>query len=154
MVVQLPRVLGEKTKKSESMNQKQNDAKKAENENVVNKAIKMVVLNSTIGIFFKLPASFIPLLNIIAKFYYKDEMNLFNHPNFAEFYSMLQDTELISVIQDISYFLYTFSLSIQIFIYNGFDKKFQTGFERLREKAFKYFKNLFKRSINSETKNS
>ena len=56
MVVQLRRVLGEKTKKSESMNKKQNDAKKAENENIVNKAIKIVlkivvVLNSSIGIF-------------------------------------------------------------------------------------------------------
>ena len=140
MVVQLRRVLGEKTKKIESMNQKQNDTKKAENENVVNKAIKMIVLNITIGIFFKLPASFIPLLNVVADYYYKDKSNIYNQPGFGEFYSMLQDTELISVIQDISYFLYTLSLSIQIFIYYGFDKKFQTGFERLKN-GFKTFNN-------------
>ena len=73
-------------------------------------------------------------------------MNQYNHPNFGEFYSMLQYTELYSFIQIISYFLYTLSLSIQIFIYNRFDKKFQTGFERLRDNAFVYIKNLFKKS--------
>ena len=151
MVVQLRRVLGEKTKKSESMNQKQSDAKKEENENVVKKAIKMVVLNSSIGIFFKLPASFIPLLNVVAEFYYKQRNNRYYHPRFGEFYSILQNTEQYSLIQDVSYFLYTLSLSIQIIIYNRFDKKFQIGFERLREKAFSYIKNLFIKSNNSNS---
>ena len=137
MVVQLRRTLEEKTKKSESLNQKQTDSKKEENENVVNKAIKMVVLNSVIGIFFKLPASFIPLLNVVADFYYKDKTNKFTHPDFGEFYSMLQDSELHSLILDISYFLYTLSLSIQIFIYIRFDKKFQTGLERIKSRLFK-----------------
>ena len=57
--------------KSALINQNQNEKKKAENEEAVNKAIKMVVLNSVIGIFFKLPVCFIPLLNVYAKFYYK-----------------------------------------------------------------------------------
>ena len=142
MVVQLRDVLGEKTKKIGTMILKaalnQNETKKSENENIVNIAIKMVVINSAIGIFFKLPASIIPLLNVVAEFYYKDKMNKFNHPDFGEFYSSLLNTELYSLIHDISYFLYTLSLSIQIFIYNGFDKKFQIGFERL--------KNRFKKS--------
>ena len=139
MVVQLRRTLEEKAKKmDESMNQKQSETKKAENDDVVNKAIKMVVLNSAIAIFFKLPASFIPLLNVVAEFYYKNEFYKFNHPDFGEFYTMLQDTALYYLIQDISYFLYTLSLSIQIFIYNGFDKKFHTAFDR--------FQNRFKKS--------
>ena len=50
MVVQLRRTLDEKLKKSQSLNQKQNETKKAESEEAVNKAIKMVVLNSAIGI--------------------------------------------------------------------------------------------------------
>ena len=134
MVVQLRRTLEEKTKKSESLNQKQADSKKAENDKALKKAIKMVVLNSVIGIFFKLPASFIPLLNLIAEFYYKNKMYIkYYHPDFGEFYMLLQDTELYSVIQDISYFLYTLSLSIQIFIYIRFDKKFQIAFERIKK---------------------
>ena len=70
MVVQLRRTLEEKSIKSALMDQKQNEAKKAENEEAANKAIKMVVLNTTIGIFFKLPVSFIPILNFFAEFYY------------------------------------------------------------------------------------
>ena len=72
MVVQLRRTLEEKAKKSESLNQKQNESKKVENEEVVNKAIKMVVLNSAIGIFLKLPVCIIPLLNVYAQFYFKN----------------------------------------------------------------------------------
>ena len=44
MVVKLRRVLEEKMKKSESMSQKQNETKKAENEKAVNKAIKLIVI--------------------------------------------------------------------------------------------------------------
>ena len=70
MVVQLRRVLDEKSIKSALMNQKQDETKKAENEEVVNKAIKMVVLNTAIGIFFKLPAIIIPILKVYAEFYF------------------------------------------------------------------------------------
>ena len=90
MVVKLKRTLEEKTKKSEQMNkaQNQNQNKKAENEEAVNKAIKMVVLNSAIGIFFKLPVLLIPLLNLVAQFYYKSASYKLYHPSFAMFYSM------------------------------------------------------------------
>ena len=135
MVVQLRRTLEEKAKKSESINQKQNqNNKKAEFEEAVNKAIKMVVLNSAIGIFFKLPVCFIPLLNVFAQNFYKTGNNLYF--SFTLFYSMLFDSDFYVLIKDMSHFLFTLSLSIQLFIYNRFDKKFQTGFQRLREKTF------------------
>lgn len=78
-------------------------------------------------------------------------MNKYNRRNFGEFYTIIHDTELYSLIQDISYFLYTLSLCIQIFIYYRFDKKFKTGFERLREKTFSHIKNRFKKSNNSNS---
>jgi uncharacterized membrane protein len=56
--------LNEKTKKSESNQNK--TTKNAEYEEAVNKAIIMVVLNSAIGILFKLPVSLIPVINMIA----------------------------------------------------------------------------------------
>ena len=148
MVVQLRRTLEEKEKKSESLNQKQNQNKKAENEEAVNKAIKMVVLNSLIGVLFKFPVCFIPLINVCAEFYYKQAFigdnaityvtqysaYLVFHPRFNQFYSMLIDTGFYELIQDISHFLYAFSLSIQMFIYNHYDKKFRKGFDRIRGK--------------------
>ena len=145
MVVQLRRVLEEKTIKSASINQKQNETKKAENEEVVNKAIKMVVINTSIGIFFKLPALFIPIINVYADFYFSPNyFSVSNKPYFDYFYSFLKESEFLSLIQDISTFLFTLALSIQMFIYNRFDKKFQTGYQRLKDKAFTKLKNVFK----------
>ena len=135
MVVQLRRILSIKTKKSESMNQNQNkNNKKAEFEEAVNKAIKMVVLNSTIGIFFKFPVCFIPLLNVFAQYFYKSDNHLYF--SFTLFYSMLFESDFYVLMQDMSHFLFTLSLSIQLFIYIRFDKKFQIGYQRLIEKAF------------------
>ena len=89
MVVQLRRTLEEKIKKSESLNQKQTENKKAEFEEAVNKAIKMVVLNSAIGILFKLPVLILPLINLIAQFYYRNHSYKYDHPSFDMFYSIL-----------------------------------------------------------------
>lgn len=104
----------------------------------------MVVLNSTIGIFFKLPTCFIPLINVSAEFYYKNRKNLDYNLNFGVFFQYLFDSEFYNLIQDISYFLFTLSLSFQIFIYYRFDKKFRTGFDRLKDKFFLCIKNHFK----------
>ena len=130
------RKLEEKAKKSESLNQKQNESKKVENEEVVNKAIKMVVLNSAIGIFLKLPVCIIPLLNVYAQFYFKNNgfENIIN-PYFGEFYSILIETESYFLIQDISHLFYMISLSIQLFTYKHFDKKFRTAYEKLMSKS-------------------
>ena len=68
MVVQLRRTLNEKSKKSESNQNK--TTKNSEYEEAVNKAIRMVVLNSAIGILFKLSVSIIPIINVVAEFYF------------------------------------------------------------------------------------
>ena len=136
MVVQLRQVLGEKLKKSESMNQKQNESKKTESEEAVNKAIKMVVLNSAIGILFKLPVCFIPLLNVYAQFYFKKYAHVFDESNFKAFFQYLYESGYYDLIQDMSHFLLALSFSIQIFIYYRFDKKFLTGYQRIMKKAY------------------
>ena len=151
MVVQLRRTLEERMKKSESMNQKQKETKKAENEEAVNKAIKMVVLNSFIGICFKAPIVIIPFLNMFGRFYRKENYRKYTNPKFFELYSFLIYSGYYFLIQNIFYILYAFSLSIQMFIYNRFDKKFRMGYDRLKEKLFAYIKNKFK--YNSTSKN-
>ena len=143
MVVQLRRTLKEKAKKSESINQKQNQNNiKDEFEEAVNKAIKMVVLNSAIGICFKLPVCFIPMLNLYAQFYSNREYHR-SHSSFGFFYSMFIDAGFYVLIQDISNLFFTLSLTIQMFIYNRFDKKFRIGYERIVEKIFNKIKDLF-----------
>ena len=50
----------------------------------------MVVLNSLIGVVFKLPVCFIPLLNVYAQFYFKNAAKIsILKPDFGDFYSML-----------------------------------------------------------------
>ena len=143
MVVKLRRVLEEKMKKSESMNQKQKETKKAENEKAVNKAIKMVVLNIFISIFFKLPLLFIPLLNLFFNFYVRNIKNLF-FPNidFVFIFRFLKTTEIYYLIDHMTNLLFTLSLSIQMFIYYRFDKNFRTGYKRLMDKVSLRKKNV------------
>ena len=141
MVVKLRRVLEEKMKKSESMNQKQNETRKAENEKVMNKAIKMVVINTSIGVFCKLPSLFISLLNLFFNFYKikRKSGNSLNYFNIL--YEFLTIIEFFDLIEDITNLLFTLSLSIQMFIYYRFDKNFRTGYKRLMDKIFRKKKN-------------
>ena len=134
--VQLRKTLDERMKKSESMNQKQKESKKAENEVVVNKAIKMVVINSFIGICFKAPIILIHFLNMFAIFYFKENFRHYYNLKFFEIYSFLIDSGYYFLIHDIFNLFYTLSLSIQMFIYNRFDKKFRMGYDRLKDKLF------------------
>ena len=63
-------------KKSEKLfgNKDQNklETMKMEYEDAVNKVIKMVILNTTISLLFKLPIAFVPIVNVAAEFYYKN----------------------------------------------------------------------------------
>ena len=130
MVVKLRTTLEDKLKKFESMSSKL-DSKKKEFEDIVNKAVRMVVINTAIGLLFKSPLTFIPVINVYAEFYYKRIRNRLKSPLFGEFYSSLLDTGFYTMIQDLSALLYTLSITIQIFIYIRSDKKFNTGFDRL-----------------------
>jgi hypothetical protein len=102
-----------------------------ENEEAINNVIRMIVLNTTLSLLFKLPVSFIPIVNVYAEFYYKSLRNQFVHPKFGEFYSFLLDSGFYDVIIHFSDFSYTFIISIQMFVYKHFDKKFRSGFDRL-----------------------
>ena len=144
MVLRLRRVLDEKFKQSESLIK---DAKKLENmkkehEEALKKANKMVILNTTISILFRMPIAFLPIINVYAEFYYKADLKLFTsnrieHPNFDIFYFFLIDSGFYQIINDLSDFLYTFSLSILLFIYLKFDKKFHEGFKCIFSKEEK-----------------
>ena len=132
MVVGMKRTLDEKLKWYDNeSNSVKYEAKKKENEDVVNKLIKMVVINTAIGVLCKLPGSFFSLVNLYATYYYKSFSNLFKSPLFGEFYSYLLDSGFYSLIIDIYDFLFVVSMAIQFFIYKRFDKKFQEGYDMI-----------------------
>ena len=119
----------ERIKKMSGSNDKQMEKKKSELEETMKKSIRMVILNTSIGLFFKFPLVFLPLVNTIAKFYYKRYYgeNLFTNLSFDRFYSELFDAEFYQVIYDSTELLYLISISIQYFIYKKFDKKIKEG---------------------------
>jgi len=94
----------------------------------MNKAIKMVVLNTSLGIVFKIPLSLMSIVNVIAKLYFKNAHPSRSNPKLDWFFHYLYDSGLSNVIPDIADLLYTILISIQLFIYIHFDKKMKTAF--------------------------
>ena len=136
MVVKLRNALADKMQKIERLYTDSNKSKlestQKENEDAENKAIQMVVINTAIGLLFKMPVSIIPIINVYAEFYFKKSENVSSHPAFGQFYSSLFHNGFYSQISDLADFLFVISISIQFFIYIRFDKKFQTAFDRLK----------------------
>ena len=132
LVVQMKRTLEDKLKwYDKETNSQKYEAKKKENENAINKLIKMVIINTVIGVIFKLPSSFLSVVNLIATFYYRNYKNPFIAPLFGEFYFYLVNTDFFILIVDIYEFLFVVSITIQFFIYMRFDKKFREGYEMI-----------------------
>ena len=102
--------------------------KKKENENAIKKLIKMIVINTVLAVLFRLPSSFLSIVNLYATFYYRNYYNQFTSPIFGEFYPYLLDSGFYSILIDIYEFLFIVSISIQFFIYKRFDKKFLEGY--------------------------
>ena len=137
MVHELRKVLADKLQKIERLYEKSKtkvESAKKENEDAINKVIRMVVIMSAIGILFKMPISLIPILNVYAEFYYNSYGRQFTHPAFGRFYSSLFHNGFYSQISDFSDCLFILSISIQPLIFRHFDKKLHTAFDRLFHK--------------------
>lgn len=138
MVVKLRNTLNEKSTRfsnnndsmSSSLDEKQSKKAK-ENEDVINKAIKMVILNTALSILFKIPFVFIPIVNVIAGFYYKDRQFAYDHAKFGRFYGALNSSGMYVLIPILYDFFYTVFISFQLFIFVSFDKKIASGFDRI-----------------------
>ena len=104
-------------------------AKKKESEDSVNQAIKMVVLNTTLSTLLKLLLSFIPLVNVIAEFYFKSSFKD-NHPRFGSFYGTINNLGIYEMLPVLADFLFTVFISVQLFVFIKFDRKIKLGFDR------------------------
>ena len=127
MLVKLRSTVNESLERIKKMgsNDKQMEKKKSDLEETMKKSIRMVVLNTSIGLVFKLPLVFLPLVNTIAKFYYKDHNNRYRNLDFDHFYALLFESDFYVLIHDSTELLYLISVTIQFFIYKTFDKKFK-----------------------------
>jgi hypothetical protein len=113
----------------------------------MNKAFRMVVINTVIALLFKMPISFMPILNVYAEFYYKRFEMRYIRPAFARFFTSIIFTGFNGLITDLADFLYILSISIQPLIYRHFDKKIKLAFNRLihrtKEQNSEWITNVF-----------
>ena len=133
MIIQLRIIISEKMKKIKSLysNSKSKiESAKKENDDAINKAIRMVVINTAIGLLFKMPVSFIPVVNVYSEFYYKNFNDRYTRPAFGRFYLYQFDNGFYSQIIDLADFLFIVSISIQPLVYKRFDKKIKSAFDR------------------------
>ena len=130
MVVRLRRTLNEKLMKlKDQINASKFQSKLKENDDSVNKAIKMVVLNTIFSVLFKMPLSFMPTVNVISEFYFKSPTLINAIPGFETFFHLLVYSGLDNLILYVSDFLFIFLIFIQLFIYLGFDRNIRFGFD-------------------------
>lgn len=155
MLVRLRRTFNEKLERFAGLtiDKKQMSKKELEMRESMNNAIRMVIVNSTLNFVFKLPQTLIPLENAIETFYYQskyyDHCGLNCNFAFNWFSQDLRDSRVYYLMSDLSDWLFSILISIQLFVYWKFDRKINTGLDRLIDFNFeKLFSKL------SFTKNS
>jgi hypothetical protein len=148
MLVKLRRTLAEKLAKLSSMNlsRKIVEKRKEENRESMNRAVRMVVINSLISILLKLPLMILPVINIAAQFYYLDQRtfmfeNFFEKTNygfaaylnrsFGYFFYLFKTSAFPDFIDSVGNFCFSLSLSLSFFVYFNFDKNIYHGFNRI-----------------------
>lgn len=136
MVVKLRETLNGKLEKIKSMISKEDlEKKRRENETVLNNAILMVVVNSSIGFLLKFPICIYSILLLVFNIYRINDPTFINHIVFARFYlGYWLNANICEAFLQLSDFLYLMSISIPIFVYKHFDKKIKITFERIFKK--------------------
>lgn len=161
MLVRLRKTLNEKMEGMKKMNlikqcsellrkQRESNQKTAQKElelqAAMNNAIRMVVLNSTLNIIFKLPFAFGPFVNVIATFYYKSDSYRNHNFGYHIFMHKIKINGIYYLIPDFGEWLLTVLFSVQLFIYVRFDNKIKMGFYRfldiVKEKKTKLFEKI------------
>ena len=133
MIVKLRQTLNEKFEKAKAYSTKdQQEKKKKENETAVNKAISMVILNTALNILFKVPSLIYSIFNFYESIYRIDYTYLLLHGGFGRFYiAFCHDANFCHMFLRLSDLLFFISISIQLFFFVHFDKKFKITFYRI-----------------------
>ena len=132
LVVKLKQTLNEKLEKSKSYSSEdQFEKKKKENEKVIQKVILMVILNTSFGIFLKLPTLIFSILDFVF-ILYKNSNLVISNPNFGKFFARYcLDAHFCRMFSHLADLLFMISLTIQLFFFINFDNKFRMLFNRI-----------------------
>ena len=127
--------MSEKEEKMSDQIQQKNNKLKNDNTNTFRELVKLVVLNSLINIFFKIP-SCITSLNDFRLIVYKFNFSYFTYFSFLTnpfVFPYTMDnlcviTKACLVFQSFGHFLFQLSLSTNFFFLKRFDKNFRSAF--------------------------
>lgn len=137
MLVKLRRTLNEKLKRFAewSTDNKHMCQKSVEIRESMNNAIRMVIVNSTLNFILKLPQTLVSLENAAEAFYYQSKYyrkcGIYCNYSFYRFSFELRYSGVFYFISDLSDWLFTILISIQLFVYSKFDRQIKAGLERL-----------------------
>ena len=133
MIVKLRQTLNEKFEKAKVYSTKdQQEKKKKENETAVNKAISMVILNTALNIIFKVPSLIYSIIDFYESIYRLDYNYFLFHGGFGRFYmGFCNYAYFCHMFLRFSDILFLISISIQLFFFVHFDKKFKFSFYRI-----------------------
>lgn len=138
MLVRLRRTLKEKMERFANLTDKQHaKQKQMEMRGSMNNAIRMVIVNSTLNIVFKMPQMLVPLENAVETFYFHskryDNCDPYKtcHFGISSFSDYFRSSFAYYMLPDLSEWLYSILISIQLFLFANFDKNIKTGLDRL-----------------------
>ena len=133
MIVKLRQTLNEKLEKSKEYATKaQQEKSRLENETALNKTRSMVIWNISLNIFLKLPATSFSIIHLYFIVFRSNLDNFFKYPGFVNFFTRICiNGYLCTVLSQFTNFLYLFYISIQLFFYKHYDKKFSQSYDRL-----------------------
>ena len=128
MIVKLRQTLNEMLEKAKKYGTKaQQDSKQKENENAMNNAISMVIWNTSLNLVFKLPSALLSLFYLIMI-----KNDFLSHTIFASFFEDICDNaDFCNLYIKLSHLLYFLYISVQLFFYKHYDKKFAQSFKSI-----------------------
>jgi hypothetical protein len=132
MIVKLKQTLKERLENFKAYSTiAQQEKKKTDNETVLDNAISMVILNTSINLLLKLPTSFYSFIYLYYGIYRQYNVVYSSDRNFERFIKRICiDSDFCEMLLKLSEFLYLISISIQLFFYKHYDKKFHIASKR------------------------
>ena len=130
LIVKLRQTLNEMLEKAKVYSTKaQQEAKNKENENVMNNARSMIIWNTSLNLILKLPSALYSFFYLYAHVL---KPNINDHLVFFDFFFYVCiEADFCNMFIQLSDFLYFICISIQLFFYKHYDKKFAQSFKKV-----------------------
>ena len=133
MIIKLRQTLNERYENFKAFSSTaQQEKKKTDNENVLDNAISMVILNTSLNLLLKLPASLYSFIYLCYSIYVHYNVPfVWENLNFERFFKLFCiNANFCDMLQKLSDFLYLLSISLQFFFYKHYDKKLNSAIKK------------------------